>query len=64
MATKQRQGKNTGKTATRLLTDPRGFAWRVRVLEERTVYGRKEYRVIPVAGRGEHWVYDNNLFDE
>ena len=40
-----------------------GFKIPVKVVEERTVYGRQEYKIIPRDGSGERWVTISKLLE-
>lgn len=39
----------------------RNLIFRVRILDERRVYGRHEWKVTPFTGSGEAWVTKENL---
>ena len=38
-----------------------GLHIEVRIVEKRTRFGFKQYRVVPVAGAGEKWINENSL---
>lgn len=54
MASFREAGKAIGKRAT--LTTTEGLAIEVRVVDARQAYGRLEYLVTPIHGKGEAWV--------
>lgn len=47
--------ENLGKTALQQID---GLYYLVSILDTRTIFGRDEYLISPVGGRGERWVRD------
>ena len=49
------------KNKEKLFVELDGLKVQVAIVDERTIFGRKEFEVVPVAGAGSKWVQKESL---